>query len=412
MNSRVIRHLPVALGCLLALSGAAVVAAQSTVAPIPVESPQAPLPAVCFILGDVQFPGAYEFQHAPLELHVLVHRAGGLKGTAEKCQVKIVRKGRLVHQMHFQTATPTLKTRLQAGDIIIAAAEAAGEQAASEVPASQNSISYVALAGLKDQPQLLPLFDTNLTVAALIGKLNQSPEVIRQVTIISTGGSQRSRSSATSSVKLADGMVIAFDPEAIDRDALPQFREVAVMPETVPTQIQLASREVRTDQHAAISHAEETAAAFHAADRNLSDPAGSTSDSTRHTPADSSARQTSPTGSGASSALGEEFDTNQHLSSPAAAIDARSVLGVAMILFGMIWLTVVYRAEIAARIPSRAHDFAAMVLSAVSPAWIKHAQTSTSPQAASGPSAAPPTSNSPATAGNPRILMQLHEIRR
>lgn len=242
MNIRLIGKLLIVAASVLPVN--AVFAADANVAPIPAENVPAPNTAVCYVIGDVQFPGAFEFQSSPMVIDTLLKRAGGLESSESSCEIQIVRAGRVVHHADYQLTKNATHCRLKSGDVVIATKkESQFSSALARKKTSSANANYVGLVGILESPIILPIFSSDVTVGRLLAELRQSPGMANQIRIITSGDESSRRPIGQALRNLTNGMVLVFDPQNIDFASLPKIPAVAAMPDTAGTGVQLASQE-------------------------------------------------------------------------------------------------------------------------------------------------------------------------
>ncbi len=247
------KTISVAATLLLALHALPVRAADGPVAQIPVAGDTSPNAAICYVIGDVQFPGAFEFQVSPLTISTLIKRAGGLDTAGEDCVIKIVRSGQVVHHADYQAARYARHCRLRPGDIVIATAKSSkfptaspqeNPQSASKAKTSPIAdIKHVALVGIRETAVILPMYHQHATVSDLLTELGQPASVANRVGIITGSDRPAQRPVGQALRTLSNGMVLVFNPRDVNRARLPRIPAIAAMPDPAIAQIQLASHE-------------------------------------------------------------------------------------------------------------------------------------------------------------------------
>ncbi|WP_339911957.1 hypothetical protein [Symmachiella dynata] len=242
MNIRLIGNLLIVAATVLPVNS--VLAADANVTPIPAENGPAPNTAVCYVIGDVQFPGAFEFQSSPMVIDTLLKRAGGLDSSEASCEIQIVRAGRVVHHADYQFTKNATHCRLKSGDVVIATKkESQFPSAAARKKASSANANYVGLVGILETPIILPIFSSDVTVGRLLAELRQSPGMANQIRIITSGDADARRPIGQALRSLTNGMVLVFDPQNIDFATLPKIPAVAAMPDSADRGVQLVSQE-------------------------------------------------------------------------------------------------------------------------------------------------------------------------
>ncbi|TWU14813.1 hypothetical protein CA54_36820 [Symmachiella macrocystis] len=242
MNIRLLGKLLIVAASVLPVN--AVLAADANVTPIPAENVPLPNTTVCYVIGDVQFPGAFEFQSSPMVIDTLLKRAGGLDSAATSCEIQIVRAGRVVHHADYQFTKNATHCRLKSGDVVIATKKESQIPAASaRKKTSSANANYVGLVGILETPIILPIFRSDVTVGRLLAELRQSPAMANQIRIITSGDERSRRPIGQVLRRLTNGMVLVFDPQNIDFVSLPKIPAVAAMPDAADPGVQLASQE-------------------------------------------------------------------------------------------------------------------------------------------------------------------------
>ena len=330
MNIRLIGKLLIVAASVLPVN--AVLAADANVTPIPADKVPAPNTAVCYVIGDVQFPGAFEFQSSPLVIDTLLKRAGGLDSPESSCEIQIVRSGRVVHHADYQFTKNATHCRLKSGDVVIATKiESQIPSASARKKTSSANANYVGLVGILETPIILPLFRSDVTVSRLLAELRQSPGMANQVRIITSGDERSRRPIGQALRRLTNGMVLVFDPQNVNFATLPKIPAVAAMPDTADTGVQLASQEITEPITGPELLAEPVVGLDNpdGADANLMDeqPAGA-----------ELAMENRPIISNASPTAALAKTTNSQTSSASGANNWTPVIGALLIVIGLIWM--------------------------------------------------------------------------
>ncbi len=328
MSKWVNGHFRIALWICVALCAPVSTEAQSEVLPIPVEVEQEKPAAICSIIGDVQFPGAFEFQHSPLNLSTILKRAGGIVADHDECVIKIVRKGDVVHHANYQLHQPGFETRLKADDIVIATVVGHAGHNRKAHHNHKIEVEHFALLGLSDSPLIVRLFDHDVTIDTLIHELKQAEGCSDHLKIIEGKGEQAVHQHGEPSHMLADGMVLIFDPTTINRAALPQIRNVPALPDTNTTDVQLVSQQVLADHKDLMQELE------HAQPLNLADEANH---KTQH---DHEALQQQSIDEEIELAVNAEATQEQAIALPALyeSVNWSALIGSLLFVVGLLWL--------------------------------------------------------------------------
>ncbi len=173
------------------------------------------------IMGQVARPGVYEFASRFPSLVKLVQSAGGLTNRASG-SMRIIRNG------HFGLRTfysPNIQFNLLPGDLVVVdtntspGAQGFGSLTAKRLPPSEVQLALVNLIG---RPVVLKMQSRDATLASIVERLGQRPEVAGTVRVIRTQRLRnRMESIQGSGGVLSSKTVLIFDPSVIDFDRIP-----------------------------------------------------------------------------------------------------------------------------------------------------------------------------------------------
>lgn len=178
------------------------------------------------VMGAVEKPGVYA-DDSPTPLLVdIVGRAGGLTDRATG-NVRIVRGERAGQQTFY---TPSLDFRLQRGDLVVVDSRPAARSrhrfdvAGAEPQAAEEAVQLAFLHVL-ERPIVLKMRATDASIARILQLLRQPADIASTVRVVETGPAY-TRGHRDETTRLADGSVLVFDAERIDRGHLPSFPPV------------------------------------------------------------------------------------------------------------------------------------------------------------------------------------------
>ncbi|MBS0202704.1 MAG: SLBB domain-containing protein [Planctomycetes bacterium] len=188
------------------------------------------------ILGEILKPGVYRLDRPSLTLQSVIRRAGGL---TDDCSgtIRIVRQDRLVESLFFN---PQSNTQLMAGDLLVVESRRAqsaisklyesdpnlrstyARAAAEAVKSADPAGVQVAFLNVLDRPVVVKVKHEDARLSNVLQMLDQPLELAESVRVI---GPDRLllQGNATHPIQapLADGSVIVFPRNAINRKSLP-----------------------------------------------------------------------------------------------------------------------------------------------------------------------------------------------
>jgi hypothetical protein len=186
------------------------------------------------IMGGVVNPGTYHLDPSELNLHSLLKRAGGLSVDATRT-VRVIRQGRLNHQISISEDSDKTDNLLTPGDLVIVDSKQSRDVlgkvtefvddpvtvSANYEVAAPNPGIQVALLNVMDYPLVVRLRPEEATTGHVIDQLGQSSEIIANTRVIAPNARTRNVDGGASSIVLSSGSAIVFDRGAVQRDRLP-----------------------------------------------------------------------------------------------------------------------------------------------------------------------------------------------
>ncbi len=173
------------------------------------------------IMGQVARPAVYELPSRFPSLVELVQSAGGLTNQASG-SMRIIRKG------HFGLRTfysPDIQSNLLPGDLVVVdtntspGAQGFGSLTDKRLPPSEVQLALVNLIG---RPVVLKMQSRDATLASIVERLGQRPEVAGTVRVVRTQRLRnRMESIQGSGGVLSSKTVLIFNPSVIDFDRIP-----------------------------------------------------------------------------------------------------------------------------------------------------------------------------------------------
>ena len=186
------------------------------------------------IVGHVVRPGVYELPSRYPTLVELVQRAGGLTKDATS-QIRVVRNG--ANQLRAWYS-PGSRFPLQRGDVVVVdsasnrgqrssdpASNGVRNSQADRMPSRQLTMVQLAFVNLFDHPVVLTMSRDEATLAHIMARLGQRPDLVRTLRVIQsvTARQQQQQDGDTQATPLTSGTVLVFDPSTVDYPQLPEL---------------------------------------------------------------------------------------------------------------------------------------------------------------------------------------------
>jgi hypothetical protein len=200
------------------------------------------------VVGQVSRPGVYEFRQGIPEIADLIEAAGGLTPySGHEIYLYRPRRGYLKLDLQTQADFP-----FQDGDIVIAETPIRYYRELGRSPSGGglyelHPTTQIVLLNLHEQPILLTVPPRGARLSALLDLLNQGPEAMVGVQMISPPHSSHiPQESQFAPSLIPSGSIIVFDSRRIERESLPGLPRPEVV--SARNNIRVVSRETATSQ--------------------------------------------------------------------------------------------------------------------------------------------------------------------
>ena len=200
------------------------------------------------IMGEVVKPGTYHVDPTSLKLQSIVQRAGGLTSDASPT-IRVIRQGQPTHK---EVYSDRASTPLFPGDLLIVDPKPSGTRAASQssfanVPTTIHA-SYeerpsgvgvqIALVNVVDYPLVVRLRPDDANAVNIVERLGQPLELMSNTYVITPDTFPRSSSeTAKRAIRLAQGTVMVFDRNRVNRSSLP-----TTLPKPIESEIAMGAQ--------------------------------------------------------------------------------------------------------------------------------------------------------------------------
>lgn len=189
------------------------------------------------VLGEIAKPGVYRLDANSLNLTTLIRHAGGLTDDASG-SIRVVRQDRIVENLFY---SPQSNIALLAGDLLVVESRRAqaaisrmydidpkiraefAKEAEAALRPDPTGIQ-VAFLNVLERPVVVKIKHENARVGRVVQMLDQPPELAQSVRVI---GPERLVSQSAAALPrdaaIADGSVLYFPRNAVNRNKLPSF---------------------------------------------------------------------------------------------------------------------------------------------------------------------------------------------
>ena len=186
------------------------------------------------IMGGVVRPGTYHLDPSELNLNSVLKRAGGLSSDATR-SVRVIRHGRVSHQVILSDESDKSINTLLPGDVVVADSKQMTDtlgkitefvqdpttvRANYEVTGQPSGVQ-VALLNVLDYPLVVTLRPEEATVGSIIDHLGQPGELLANTRIIAPNIRSRGFDPTLASIQLMGGTAVVFDKGYVNRERLP-----------------------------------------------------------------------------------------------------------------------------------------------------------------------------------------------
>lgn len=200
------------------------------------------------IMGEVIKPGTYHLDSTSLKLQSVVQRAGGLTSEASPT-IRVVRQGRVTQK---EVYSDHVSTPVFPGDLLVVEAKPSLSKHSNQFTfnnepsmiharyeeRSDAAGVQIALVNLVDYPLVLKLHPDDASAVNIVERLGQPIELLANTYIITPDKFPRSTSEeAKHAIRLAQGSVMVFDRDRVNRNRLPSS-----LPQPIESEIAMGAQ--------------------------------------------------------------------------------------------------------------------------------------------------------------------------